>query len=65
MFRAPVVMHHRRGRREGVDPILFLLFFQLWQHVQQLPVKPPVTLALAAGGDAPGSVTTQRHTSFQ
>ncbi|KAG2494846.1 hypothetical protein HYH03_007086 [Edaphochlamys debaryana] len=34
------------GHRGGPNPYAILLFIQLWQQIQQLPWKPPVTLAL-------------------
>mmetsp|Transcript_10668 Transcript_10668/g.21004 ORF Transcript_10668/g.21004 Transcript_10668/m.21004 type:complete len:306 (-) Transcript_10668:179-1096(-) len=37
---------HRRGRRGGQDPVLMLLMLRLLQQVNELPVKPPVTLGL-------------------
>ena len=36
----------RRRRGNQVDPMLMLLAMRLFQQIQQLPYKPPVTLAL-------------------
>ena len=39
--------NRRRGR--GIDPYIMLLAMRLLQQIQQLPYKPPVTLALMGG----------------
>lgn len=51
MFRSNMYNQQRR-RRQQLDPYILLLFFQLWQQVERLPVKPPVTLGLVAGKHA-------------
>lgn len=44
-------MHDRRReqrqrRGPGADPMLIMMLMQLWQQIDRLPAKPPVTLAL-------------------
>jgi len=42
------MLHGRRNRRGTPDAMLLLLLAQLYTQVERLPIKPPVTLALAA-----------------
>ena len=35
-----------RGRGNGMNPWFVMMAIQLWQQIDRLPVKPPVTLAI-------------------
>ena len=43
-----------RGRRGGgmTNPWFLMLAMQLWQQIERLPVKPPVTLAVMGASAA-------------
>ena len=47
-------MYDRRSRnRGGVSPIVIMLLAQIYNQLNQLPVKPPVTVALLAANIGP------------
>jgi hypothetical protein len=43
-------LHFNPRQRRGLDAYAILLFVQLWQQIQSLEYKPPVTLGLIFGG---------------
>ena len=42
----------RGGRRGGLNPWFIMMAVQLYQQIERLPVKPPVTLAVMAAAAA-------------
>jgi rhomboid domain-containing protein 1 len=40
--------YRRNNNRNNASPLIMSLLFQIWQALSQLPVKPPLTMALLA-----------------